>query len=811
MLGINKLTVSDRFDERGNKAYVVEVDYYFETGKNELGLPATDLSKVTQLYANFQTSSENILTQNLSFPTFIGTSLNPDIRKLRNGFRYPFSARFNVDSEESLNFVFEFQLFSKDKSSRKEKYYGIKPFLYSKKQTVELFSAGNLKINGPIAIEDKRTDFYDNIFDFDLFEVGGEKNNSTVSDLLISYGKNKTVRGMFFFDKRKFIADNSDFGKILKNANIPKPSVNSIMLGSKINNITITRKRLSDLNDFQNKPYTADKNQIIRSVAIGFEEKGAITATKGNLEQLQDLDLSDFEYEKIIAFNDSDLRDVNKHQYSLSMRVEDGILKWLIDSMNVLIRSQKDLKAGGSRINRATIMRVVRILFTLNENLDITQSSLSDYLRNMTTQEGSKLLLSSYITDLINKLSNLIGNSGLISQTNSEYSKVYSKNNSELFFLDLKINFSTIADFSDATDLTYDYLGFEESSDIGATIVSREQMQERADSEFQKLIDSDTSSGFADLSTSIHVDVFNTTPFPNNILGNAYFNFEPNYFSFFSPVRIGEIAITKENAFNFDLLTQEHFKQKYDDNLTPETSVSYYLQEQGASVGQDFFREDPPLKDQSISSTYFPANSVFSNNDDVNEAPTVTQDYKDGLDIEPMKAASKTFANMFLRNEEGWNLSREDFDLTTKQNLISSVTTRSKTLPPTVTATKELDIVRQMPNQIRAIFASTSDKCVNQWLSPSMEGDYIYSPNTYYAIKQNYMNLVKIEYLAGFKNDANGIPDVKNPIFKKLTDLDGTGKIICRASIYNDARFRIGIGFDKISYADEYFILELTE
>jgi hypothetical protein len=116
-----------------------------------------------------------------------------------------------------------------------------------------------------------------------------------------------------------------------------------------------------------------------------------------------------------------------------------------------------------------------------------------------------------------------------------------------------------------------------------------------------------------------------------------------------------------------------------------------------------------------------------------------------------------------------------------------------------------------MPNQIRAIFASSSDKCVNQWLSPSMEGDYIYSPTTYYTIKQNYMNLVKIEYLSGFKNDENGIPDIKNPIFKKLTDLSGSGKIICRASIYNDERFRIGVGFDRISYADEYFILDLTD
>jgi len=73
------------------------------------------------------------------------------------------------------------------------------------------------------------------------------------------------------------------------------------------------------------------------------------------------------------------------------------------------------------------------------------------------------------------------------------------------------------------------------------------------------------------------------------------------------------------------------------------------------------------------------------------------------------------------------------------------------------------------------------------------------------------MNLLKIEYLSGFQKDANGLPDVKNPIFQKLTSLNGTGKILCRASIYNDQRFKIGVAFDEISYADKYFILDLTE
>ena len=106
MLGINKITVSDQFDDRGNNVYVVEVDYYFETTKDEFGLPSLDLSRSTQLYANFESPSDTILRQSLSYPTFIGNSLNPDLQKIENGYRYPFTARFNVDAKESLNFAF---------------------------------------------------------------------------------------------------------------------------------------------------------------------------------------------------------------------------------------------------------------------------------------------------------------------------------------------------------------------------------------------------------------------------------------------------------------------------------------------------------------------------------------------------------------------------------------------------------------------------------------------------------------------------------------------------------------------------------
>ena len=114
----------------------------------------------------------------------------------------------------------------------------------------------------------------------------------------------------------------------------------------------------------------------------------------------------------------------------------------------------------------------------------------------------------------------------------------------------------------------------------------------------------------------------------------------------------------------------------------------------------------------------------------------MTGDYKSGIVVEPMKEASRTFASMFLRNEEKWNLSREDFDITNSENLLSSVSVKPpKSRAPTgPVASQELSIVQEMPNQIRAIFASPSDKCVNQWLSPSIEGDYIYSPTTYRVV-----------------------------------------------------------------------------
>ena len=810
MLGINKITVSDRRSPGSTQSYIIEVEYFLETGKDKYGQPALDLSRDTKLHACLARQNGKIaniiIEQSLSYPTYLGTELNPDIQKTDEGYRYPFYAKFQISHSETLS-QYDLMLLSKQgvKSPKEE-------------VTLTLFSSGALKIENDtnVSIEDKRTDFYDNIFNFDLFTTGNQQNNATVSELYISYGKDSSIKGMFFFDKQKFLIDNSEFGKILNNPDLPKSIQDEIMINSNINFLKITRRRLSYLRDFHNRPYRAYEDQVPITVATGYEKSGILTPNEGALlAEADDIDLSGIDYEKIITFNDRELSVGGTHQYSLDMRLDDGILKWLVSSLESLtLISSSIVRLDSSSLD---VERVVNILFSLNSNLEIAEESLKKYLKNLTTQEGSRLLFVSYLRNLINKISNLIGRSGITSQINSSPSTIYLQSNYQTPSLVFTKEFSATANFDDARDFTYDYLGIPENSDIGASRIKAQQMKDRADREYGKLLKNLPEAGnFTNLSKNIFNDVFRLSPTNWSRLQLAYFNFEPNYFSYLSPVKVGKTSLTLSNTFNFNIMTSEHFKKKYDSNLTPQLSISYYLKSQGASIGSEFFRMDPPLRDASQSQTYLPSNSIFSDSDKINERPAVVENYKDGIEADTYSNASRTFASMFLRNEEGWTLSREDFNLANPTNILTSINAASIALTgiPAAqrdTLTEQLKVVREMPNQIRAIFASTSDQCVNQWLSPSMEGDYIYSPTTYYTIKQNYMNLVKIEYLAGFVNDENGISDIKNPIFKKLIDLSGSGKIICRASIYNDERFKIGVGFDKISYADEYFILDLTD
>ena len=649
MLGINKIKVSDQLDDRGNNTYVVEVDYYIESGKNRLGLPALDLSKTTNLYSSLINTSSGklIVMQDLVFPTFLESALNPTIKKSSTGFRYPFSTVFTLDASESLNFGIELVLYAESSKGLRAKSTPI---------VVNLFNAGELLIeNGDnIPVEDQRTGFYDKLFDIKVFSKGSPSGNSTVSDLFVSYGKDKSVRGTFIFDTQKFLINNSDFGYLLSNSRIPTENKRDIIGRSNIVHMEITRRKISNIRDFKNRPYSSYKNQTPKSIAA--------------LVEISDLDLRGMNYEKVIAFKDMDLVDLGKHQYSLHMRIQDGVLGWMVKTTDDLIELNSDLELKSSKMRFLAFT-----LLTLNQDLNISQAKLISYLKNMLKHEGSVNILKFYITNLVSTLSDIIGKSGVTSQVNSSYSQVYSKNNLNLFFMTLNKQFDAIVDFASAIETTYDYMGFVENSETGPTSISKGVMEDRANREFYKLI-RDEPNSFAELASSIYKDVFTFARVIDDDLASAYFNFEPNYYAFLAPIRVGETRLSPSNTYNFSLMTSEHFKKAYDNKLTSDLSVSYYLQENGVSVNRKIFEEDPPLLDAKKNQTYAPFNQVFSELDGAVTAPAGTNTtYRSALEIEPLTNASQTFANMFLKDKERWTLSREDFDLTSTQNLLSSI------------------------------------------------------------------------------------------------------------------------------------------
>lgn len=138
--------------------------------------------------------------------------------------------------------------------------------------------------------------------------------------------------------------------------------------------------------------------------------------------------------------------------------------------------------------------------------------------------------------------------------------------------------------------------------------------------------------------------------------------------------------------------------------------------------------------------------------------------------------------NSVLQKEEGWNISKDTYSTT---NLKSN-------------------FKKSMPNHIRTLFGGKSDAIKGtKWLSTS--GDYLKNPNTYYMMKQSFMNLIEVETLV-FDTDSDGNIDLKNVTFGLLdsVDINSGTKIICKTQVLE----AFDCGVQNSTYSDKYFIIE---
>jgi len=962
---VNKTKISDMMLNSTTEGYSLEINYDVKTGADGNGLPSLDLSQDINLYIKayvvvdksldvtlqeyngttknaLRTSS--ILTkyildkrayyqkEKLTYPTILPSGiLNPNIRLDAGSFYYPFSLTQKVEKTDTV-VLYIFKCMGKSATNIAV-------------DRIPIIENGELKVASS-KIEDFRTGYYESLFSFDVFSVNEQIKNSNISDLFASYGKNQDLKGTFFFDKRQFLIDNSVYGQILTNTQIPNNEINKIFEeNSRISSLTIKRREITNILDFYKRPISAYKNQI-DDIVIQTSDKpeggGQMLKTNAVPSTIDDSTISeitelwktfqltgaasDTRFYKKYAFSDYDTLRGGKYQYSVSIRMQDGILIWLIDALTRLEEAQKSLKnyyeageylaAASSETVQAVGEKILNILFALNPSIVNTSTSRS-YFRNLLKYGSTTLELMNYNLILISKVAQMIGSAGVVSQTNSQYSKTFSKNVSDLFFLETEKEFDVSINFNDANDLTYDYLNIVKNEDVGISVVTAENFLSRCQFDFNRLIkdyitDENGQIDFSVLNVGLSRDNTNG-PFTEGIEDPMVdlFDFGSNYCAFLAPKKINNTPLTKTNSFNSDTFNDLHYRNKFDAKYTPNLSISYYLQTIGIMFPAGLAREDIlALKEEQ--NTYRNFGDVFPGNSKIDEKSEIADSYNtiiDGVsqfDEETNKYVS--FINSILRQDENWDLSVQNFNISNSDsNLLAqpveetvverkpqglvvagapaspssedlgetrtprprspvvTVSTGGEVIPspgqspflaPTdlgvtrpsgfsasdtsdprfITATgtsaaaettfttefsgiTSQDVlgdplryeISKLPNHIRALFASKSDKVVNQWLN--MVGDYFASPDNYYMIKENYMNLVKIEVLSAFEIDTSGIPNIKSPRFTKLTDEKirnlGIGQqLFCRASLYDDQKYKIGTSFERRTYSDKYFLIK---
>jgi len=360
--------------------------------------------------------------------------------------------------------------------------------------------------------------------------------------------------------------------------------------------------------------------------------------------------------------------------------------------------------------------------------------------------------------------------------------------------------------FDELRNLNYDYINITANDDLGISSMSEIDFVDRCGFEFGKLIKNRPES-FRDLSIEIYGDTFFSSPGPSNELGNSYFNFDQTRYSYLAPKIISGVELTKFNIFNNEVLNNIHYQNKHSTLMDPDLSVSYFMQQLGISLQARSFYELESKADPKKEETYTNATSldgVEMTSYESEPVELIKGEFEGPTDT---RDRYRLFINAILKQEEDWNLSKEFFN-----NIESTIANlfNIKLATSLSVGSQELKKVKNMPNQIRALFAGKSDKCTNKWLAT--EGDYFDNPDTYYMMKENYMNLVKIEILHSFGNDVNGIPSLKMPLFRrfKTNDINQAGKFLCKLSLYDDQAFKVGIGFEERNYPDRYFLLNLA-
>ena len=664
--------------------------------------------------------------------------------------------------------------------------------------------------------EDLRSDFYENLFSFDLIN-SGEDVRSMSSDLFPSYGKKSQVKAMFAIDKLNILRNMSDFGGILGNTGLSPADKAQIVQSSQILDLKIKRQKIKKLIGFAEREEKISQNFLEETIVSSREETGTNTLNQvknrdnqGNLiGEMGELSLNLAQGIKFIGFNDFDTSQEGLYQYYLDMSMKDGTRIYIEQRITKLDYSIKQLKKyyGERFVNKTEISpflggnpaeRISQVVAALNNEAANLGESFETSVKNLLNYQQSTLNLIEFTNDLLKKLQDLPGIN--TNQVNISKSKNVSKNNSDRSVLYYDTKFSEYVDFTELKNINYDYIGIQQNNQIGISVLSNGDTKRRFSFEFfTKLINSDEFDGdFGNLQRKMFGDTFFFSKDPDGTKESRratepnaftapseeeYFDLSQTYYSYLSPIEIRKEPITNSNVFDADFFNDLHYRQIENAGRRDQRLLNRISQFNIVDPNRVLLYEIMSAFGISISDVFY--KNLYRGTKKVSSSDATSPKWKNYDGKIDNREDFIPLVNTILQKEENWSVSKEDF---------------------TTTELKK-NFKRYMPNHIRVLFGGKSDACKNKWLST--DGDYFQNANTYYMIKQNFMNLVEIEALT-FGRYSDGNIDLKNASYRLLrdADIDSGSAIICKSQNFQQIDLDIENDVEKISYPNKYFIIE---
>ena len=668
----------------------------------------------------------------------------------------------------------------------------------------------NLVLSSAIQVDpqivDETSKDFSEYLDFEIINTNKNDKKCYFSDLFSSFDKDEFSKFMFFWDSISFLAESSNFGNVLNNCSIEK-SKQKMILDSKISEIKILRKRINlNLGDSTKFSRNEKEEVIVTSSDTPDPKKAALLHRKVvdsqerevcELAEIESMSFS--ENLRFIAVNDYQSNRINNgmYQYGVDIRLEDGILKFLLESLSRLSENTKILQnlysqkvqmskksvnvtlAAAPSI--AAVSSTLEILFSLRQTTETSMRYITNkFISSLNTATGVNTLIN-FHNQLSRKISMAIGSRGLTPTTIEGGSRSYNKTNSDLFFLSTSHYFNNYCDFSKLKKHKIDYFEIKDQISLGTAGYSVSSLQERFFDELKKLISIDTSledTDFASIKEKIYKD--NVGSSKSKTLKEDLYDFQATYCAYLSP---STKKLEKDN--------EEWDFQNYNKNGL---SLAYELQNMGISLKK---------KSNGVQSKESSEELLGDNNQISSECLTnqdVSRSYENLAEFETVINNSSAVSNGVIKYYNNINLTKSDFDIENPKNLVVK------------------QDLKNLPNHIRSLAGSRSDLSRNQWLN--LDNDFLSDPNTTNMLKENFSNLIRIEVLDSLGEDENGKPMTKAPQFRLLTNDDlnslQAGELLfCRTYKYQDLSAAVGMENEKEKqnndYYNQYFIISKEE